>query len=99
MNIHKCFRNWCQGAGAGGANAAGVPEISGGVNFGVGNGGGWGAFAFLYGGDYGQMSVASNAAYYFDFKASRSNDIYGSSETVMPESVNIPIAIYLGTSS
>lgn len=93
------MRAYVQGTGAGGANAAGVPEISGGINFGVSHGAGWGAFELLTGGSYGQMAISSNAPYYFGFKASRSNDIYGSSETVMPESVNIPIVIYLGTSA
>ena len=31
------------------------------------------------------------------FSASRSNNIYGNSSTVMPHSVNVPAIIYLGT--
>lgn len=30
------------------------------------------------------------------FSASYSNNIYGNSSTVMPNSINIPIAVYLG---
>ena len=93
------MRACVQGAGTGSSNAAGSPEISGGINFGVTDGDGWGAFSFVRGGSYGVMSPISNDAYHFDFNASRCSDIYGASETVMPESVNVPIAIYLGTSS
>lgn len=69
------------------------------MNFGVGAGAGGGAFSFVTGGSYGQMHASYNDSYHFGFNASRCSDIYGASETVMPESVNIPIAIYLGTSS
>ena len=69
------------------------------MNFGVGEGAGFGAFSFVTGGSYGQFYASANDTYHFDFNASRCSDIYGASETVMPESVNIPIAIYLGTSS
>ena len=31
-----------------------------------------------------------------DIDASRSNPLYGSSTTVMPESINLPVILYLG---
>ena len=66
------------------------------MNFGVSDGGGTGAFRFMKGGSYGQLSPSSINSYYFNFAASRSSGIYGNSDTVMPQSVNQPIILYLG---
>ena len=98
MGIPKGLRALCVGP-SGAANAAGAPEISGDMTFCVNNGNGSGAFSFPYGGSYGQLDPVGGAAYHFDFKASRCSGIYGTSETVMPKSVNVPIMIYLGVSS
>ena len=40
---------------------------------------------------------ANGASYFINIDASRSNDIYGKSASVIPNSVNIQIIIYLGT--
>ena len=56
FNIHKYLRGSCQETGNGTANRAGVPEIQGYMNFGVGGGNGYGAFYFQSAGSYGQMS-------------------------------------------
>lgn len=90
------FRNWGQGTGAGGTNRPGVPEIDGHLNFGVSDGVGTGAFRFMKGASYGQLSSTNIAAYSFNFAASRCSSIYGNSDTVMPQSVNQPVVIYLG---
>ena len=85
-----------QGIGTGTTNSAGVPEISGSMNFGVIYGYGTGAFSFIHVSSYGQMVAQHNDNYNFDFNASRCSDIYGNSETVMPKSINMPAIIYLG---
>ena len=92
----KALRGSCQETGNGTANRAGAPEIQGYMNFGVTNGNGYGAFYFQSAGSYGQMSPVHNDHYHFSFEASRCSSIYGSSETVMPASINIPIILYLG---
>ena len=45
----------------------------------------------------GVSGGASGAGYKAGFNASRSNAIYGSSDTVMVDSYNQPVAIYLGS--
>ena len=94
--VTKFLRASCQETGNGTANRAGVPEIQGYMNFGVTSGNGYGAFYFQSAGNYGQMSPVHNDHYCFSFEASRCSSIYGSSETVMPASINIPIILYLG---
>ena len=90
------FRNWAQETEAGGTNRPGVPEIDGHLNFGVVDGGGTGAFSFIDSASYGQFTSNHLAPYSFDFAASRCSSIYGNSDTVMPQSVNQPVVIYLG---
>ena len=90
------FRNWVQETGAGGTNRPGVPEIDGHLNFGVSDGVGTGAFRFINGASYGQLSPTNTNIYSFDFAASRCSSIYGNSDTVMPASVNLPVCFYLG---
>ncbi len=89
----------------GGHNSAGLPNITGTIEHLVStsNGGGTspnGAFAWTYAADVnpGRMVATPDVAWKFNpqFKASQSNSIYGKSTTVMPESYNQPIAIYLG---
>lgn len=102
------FRAWTLGAGGvvGGYNAPGLPDISG--SFGVrgtmiidnsiieANG----AFRITetsYDVNYASFQVSSNlSSQGCTFYASRNNAIYGSSPTVMPASVNLPVCIYLG---
>ena len=102
------FRAWTLGAGGvvGGYNAPGLPDISG--SFGVrgtmiidnsiieANG----AFRITetsYDVNYASFQVSSNlSSQGCTFYASRNNTIYGSSPTVMPASVNLPVCIYLG---
>jgi len=46
--------------------------------------------------DFGIVNTDSYSAYFYTFNASRSNSIYGESDTVMIDSYNLSTAIYLG---
>ena len=100
------FRAWGQGAGnAGGYNAPGLPEIEGawsGWNI-MSIAGGENAGAFQSHWEAaGSIASATKEAGVWDrllIKASRSNPLYGSSTTVMPASVNLPVILYLGISA
>ena len=97
------FRAWGQGAGsAGGYNAPGLPEIEGSWS-------GWNIMSIAGGSPSGafQANWAPNGVVAaetkvagawdsLDIDASRSNPLYGSSTTVMPESINLPVILYLG---
>ena len=97
------FRGWTQGAGnAGGYNAPGLPEIEGawsGWNImSIAGGGPSGAFQANWAPN-GVVAVETKVAGVWDsldIDASRSNPLYGSSTTVMPESINLPVILYLG---
>ena len=97
------FRAWGQGAGnAGGYNAPGLPEIEGawsGWNImSIAGGGSSGAFQANWAPN-GVVAVETKVAGVWDsldIDASRSNPLYGSSTTVMPESINLPVILYLG---
>lgn len=97
------FRAWGQGAGnAGGYNAPGLPEIEGawsGWNImSIAGGGPSGAFQANWAPN-GVVAVETKVAGVWDsldIDASRSNPLYGSSTTVMPESINLPVILYLG---
>ena len=82
--------------------AAGLPELEG-------NAGGYvtsaadkyatGVFSSS-GNPFGNGSpVAGDHSRTLIFKASNGNNIFGKSNTVMPSSINIPIVLYLGSSS
>ena len=100
------FRAWGQGAGnAGGYNAPGLPEIEGawsGWNImSIAGGGPSGAFQANWAPN-GVVAVETKVAGVWDsldIDASRSNPLYGSSTTVMPASVNLPVILYLGISA
>ena len=94
------MRACTQGDQLGYTKAAGLPEITGqfravscelfdasGV-FTISTSGAWS------GGDY--HDPAQGTVY---FSASRSNSIYGSSNTVSPASVGLPIIVYLGATT
>lgn len=76
---------------------AGLPNITGSL---VGNrwlaGSGFGAFRTAHGenGKYGTDTATTYNV--INFNASWSNSIYGNADTVIPQSVNVPIVIYLG---
>lgn len=97
------FRAWGQGVGnAGGYNAPGLPEIEGawsGWNImSIAGGGPSGAFQANWAPN-GVVAVETKVAGVWDsldIDASRSNPLYGSSTTVMPESINLPVILYLG---
>lgn len=94
------FRNWGPENGvAGGYSPAGLPEISGTFGNGWSNGTykSSGAFKRYY--DNGGSSAAdagNGMTNSWDFYASRSNSIYGKSNTVTPENINQPVCLYLG---
>ena len=98
------MRAWCQTQQAGASNQEGLPNIVG-----VGTGY-WrstyesfpmsGAAYTLY--DQGQVAGAGGTAENTRtgcIDASRSSSIYGGSDEVMPKSINILVALYLGRSS
>ena len=94
---------YCSRQGEAGAyNEPGVPDITGGVHTGGGSNDGFtGAF---YGQDISLItgqhpsSAAINSSNFF-FAASRASHVYGASDTVMPPSVDLPVALYLGSST
>ena len=99
------FRAWTGAGSAGGYNAPGLPEIEGtwsGWNI-MSIAGGENAGAFQSHWEAaGSIASATKEAGVWDrllIKASRSNPLYGSSTTVMPASVNLPVILYLGISA
>ena len=97
------FRAWSGGTGnAGGYNAPGLPEIEGhfdGCDILGDSISDWrGAFirdGLLYGNIVGSPS-GMGIELPTTFSAMASNPIYGSSATVMPASINLPVILYLG---
>ena len=106
------FRAWVLGADgtAGGYNAPGLPNITGQATA-VGNEDGFispggNVAAGLVNGaiikgsqcTHGSSMSSSNygKGYALGIDASKSNDVYGASSTVMPPSVDIPVILYLG---
>lgn len=106
------FQAWALGADgmAGGYNAPGLPNITGQATA-VGNEDGFispggNVAAGLVNGaiikgsqcTHGSAMSSSNygKGYALGIDASKSNDIYGASSTVMPPSVDIPVILYLG---
>lgn len=94
------FRNWAQENGAaGGYSPAGLPDMFG--TFGDG----WSNGSYRASGPFKRFAVAggSNSAdggngitNMWDFLASRSNPIYGRSDTVTPANISQPAILYLG---
>ena len=98
----RLFRAWTGAGSAGGYNAPGLPEIEGSWS-------GWNIMSIAGGSPSGafQANWAPNGVVAaetkvagawdsLDIDASRSNPLYGSSTTVMPESINLPVILYLG---
>lgn len=78
-------------------NVAGLPGITGSIeDTGTSIINGSGAFRSFYSSGHWEGSVIENGTDSFDFDASRSSAIYGASDTVMPESVDVTMALYLG---
>ena len=100
MGIPKGLRASCEQGQAGSYNAEGLPNISGsftcqkcGVNDHVTVTGPFSSTSAPYIGS-GNGSSGSNIQW--NFNASKANSIYGSSNSVMPESVDVLCIIYLG---
>ena len=95
----RFFRNWTpeDSLVAGAHNGAGLPEISGKVSrvFLTLNAKTEGAFN-LDDKSVGAQSGGESSINGLIFSASKSNTIYGNSPTVMPDSANQPLMIYLG---
>lgn len=95
-----------QGIGkAGGYNTPGVPNI-------LGSWSGWNIMSIVQGGangvfqahwePNGTVALETKTAGVWDnliIDASNSNPVYGSSQTVMPASIDVPCIIYLGLST
>lgn len=96
----RFFRNWAQENGAaGGYSPAGLPDMFGTL------GDGWSNGSYRASGPFKRFAVAggSNSAdggngitNMWDFLASRSNPIYGRSDTVTPANISQPAILYLG---
>ena len=102
------FARYCGGSGAGKYNPAGLPEAAGGIYAldgyellvanSVKTTDGFRVKTY----NSGQASPGSSqsmAIAEIEFWASGCNSIYGSSHTVMPPSVDLPVALYLGRST
>ena len=109
LDLSSCpapFRAWGQGTGdAGGYNAPGLPNVVGEwSNFNVPiisvpaplpSG----AIRLSNSANVNSTLTIGGSGYVWDgmaLEASRSNFIYGGSDTVMPASVNLPVILYLG---
>jgi len=104
------FRAWTGDAGAGAYTPAGLPNITGQLGNGEQDEGGvLGIFyensqkgAFANAGPvrarYPEVYpiVENDRRYLADFDASRCSPIYGRSSTVLPDSVQLPVLVYLG---
>ena len=97
------MRACCQADNTGTYNVAGAPNILGtakGIYLTFADSSSYtGAFSQeSYGFDNRSVNHTSERNGYriLDFNANSSNEIYGNANTVMPESVNIPIVVYLG---
>ena len=99
------FRAWGQGTNgaAGGYNAPGLPEIEGhfdGCDLLGDSRADWSGAFIRDGTLYGNVTVAVSGVGIelpTTFSARASNPLYGSSATVMPASINLPVILYLGT--
>ena len=99
------FRAWAGSGNAGGYNAPGIPNITGawsGWNImSIEGGGPSGAFQSHWEPN-GTVALETKTAGVWDnliIDASNSNPVYGSSQTVMPASIDVPCIIYLGLST
>lgn len=93
------FRNWGQDGAAGGYSPAGLPEISGGFGDGWSNGSYRASGAFnrsAYAGGSNAANGGNGVTNVWNFLASRSNPIYGRSDTVTPANISQPVILYLG---
>ena len=105
-NLSEQFFRACTGSGnAGGYNAPGIPNITGawsGWNImSIEGGGPSGAFQSHWEPN-GTVALETKTAGVWDnliIDASNSNPVYGSSQTVMPASIDVPCIIYLGLST
>ena len=91
------MRAWVQTGQMGATNSAGLPEITGNMGAidndrGALKGAFYKASYNVYGCPVSEWANRNPTL----FSASYSNNIYGNSSTVMPNSINIPIAVYLG---
>ena len=96
--MSRCAR-YCAKNNAGKHNAAGLPNMTGrAAGFQMTATGG--ALTFVAGGMNPVYNIESIIEMYnLSVDASRSNPIFGLSDTVMPESYDTPIALYLGRSA
>ena len=94
------FARYCSGTVTGKYNEPGVPDITGGVHTGGGSNEDFtGAFyrqdISLIAGQHPTSAPINSSN--FRFAASRISHIYGASDTVMPPSANLSVALYLGS--
>ena len=93
------FARYCSKSNAGKHNAAGLPNVTGRAS-GFQMTATAGALSFVAGGNNLVYNIESVVAMYnLSVDASRSNPIYGLSDTVMPASAETPVALYLGNTA
>ena len=93
----RFFQAWTGGEGAGITNVAGIPDVQG--QFSVTTVGAFAEGAFSVFDSSAGLLTSNGGSYWhsiYQFYASRYNEIFGKSWTVMPPSVNLPVCIYLG---
>ena len=106
--LNGLFARYCGANGAGKYNKPGVPNVTGetiGYTYGATSGYvhlPQGAYDNVgTGAEYGYMMVGGqqHVGYYEIFDASRCSAIYGGSDSIMPPSFEMPVALYLGRSA
>lgn len=108
LSIHKYLRASCGASLSGTTNSAGLPELEGTFtvthvydSYLVRAAGSNGVFSWTVSNKkhLAEGRSSGRSLQTLSFSASNGNSIYGNSTTVMPESINISICIYLGRSS
>ena len=100
--MSRCARYYSEGGAAGKYNKPGLPDITGKMfglrrmdqikNESSTSALDWNAYDMSMAATQAAVSTPSDIS----FKASRANKTYGASTTVMPASVETPVALYLG---
>ncbi len=97
--LNGLFARYCGQEGAGGYNKPGLPNVTGVLDYGVHGPSAWTTAGCVLVGQYlsSQYAATTKApGVRFAIDASKSNTVYGASDTVMPASWESPVALYLG---
>ena len=104
VGVGQALRACCQSGQAGTANEAGIPGWDGVIHDNNGYeqpylSGGPFSCSNYSGQAYARTNGTANVPAMIEFNMSRINSVYGNSNTVMPNSINIAIVLYLGRNS